>query len=71
MEELYRLTLHDLPYVIWSYVIIWVGLAGYVLFILRRLGKLSKEIKVLQETVDAKIAGDSGTAADSATKREV
>jgi len=61
MEVLYELTLHDLPFVIWSYVIIWVGLAGYVLFILRRLSKLNKEIKVLKETVDAKIADGTAT----------
>ena len=53
--ELYALALHDAPYVIASYAIIWIGLAGYIAFTIRRMMKLDKEVQVLQDTVDTKL----------------
>jgi CcmD family protein len=52
--ELYKLVLQDAPYVLWAYAILWLSLAGYVTFILRRLLKIEKEIDLLEEAVDKK-----------------
>ncbi|MCL2402835.1 MAG: CcmD family protein [Coriobacteriia bacterium] len=52
MEELYSLALHDAPYVFWSYLIVWLGLAGYIASIVLRMAKTNKEILVLKETMD-------------------
>lgn len=52
--ELYKLVLTDAPYVIWAYGIIWFALCAYVTVILRRLGKIEKEMDVLNEAVEAK-----------------
>lgn len=56
MTELYALALHDAPYVVAAYAIIWLGLALYIAFIVLRMKKLSQEVQVLQDTVDEKLA---------------
>ena len=64
MAELYRLALHDAPYVVASYAIIWVGLLVYIVMVMMRMIKLDKEVQVLQDTVDAKL-GKTAAAADT------
>ena len=56
MTELYALALRDAPYVVASYAIIWLGLAGYIVTVILRMVKLDKEVQVLQDTVDTKLA---------------
>jgi len=55
MAEIYRLVLHDAPYVIAAYAIIWIALVGYIVSLMLRTIKIEKEIKLLQDTVDAKL----------------
>jgi len=55
MAEIYRLVLHDAPYVIASYAIIWIALVGYIVSLMLRTIKIEKEIQVLQDTVDSKL----------------
>ncbi|MCL2606488.1 MAG: CcmD family protein [Coriobacteriia bacterium] len=55
MTELYALVLHDLPYVIAAYAVIWFALAAYVATLMMRMMKIEREIQVLQDTVDAKL----------------
>lgn len=50
--ELYTLVLHDAPFVIAAYAILWAALMVYISMVLRRLLKIEKEISVLQEFMD-------------------
>jgi len=50
--ELYTLVLHDAPFVIAAYAILWAALMVYISMVLRRLLKIEKEMSVLQEFVD-------------------
>jgi hypothetical protein len=54
--ELYRLALTDAPYVIGAYGILWVAFVGYVTIVLRRMMQLEKEVAVLEESVERRIA---------------
>ncbi len=53
--ELYRLVLHDAPYVIGAYAVLWVALMVYVGMVFRRLMRLEQEVKVLEESVERRI----------------
>jgi CcmD family protein len=55
--ELYRLALHDAPYVIAAYAVLWVAFAGYLTMVLRRIMRLEKEVTVLESAV-AKRSGE-------------
>ena len=48
--EIYRLVLHDAPYVIGAYAILWLALIAYVGMVFRRLMRLEKEVAVLEES---------------------
>lgn len=50
--ELYRLVLHDAPYVIGAYAILWLALMGYVGMVFRRLMRLEREVSVLEESLE-------------------
>lgn len=52
--ELYALALHDAPYVIAAYAIIWLALFGYVTAIFRRILRIEKEIDVVTNALEAK-----------------
>lgn len=56
-QELYRLALHDAPYVIGAYAILWVALMAYVGIVFRRLMRLEKEVAVLEESMERRNAG--------------
>ncbi|MCL2324788.1 MAG: CcmD family protein [Actinomycetia bacterium] len=51
---LYGLVLRDAPFVIAAYAVLWLALAGYVTVTLRRLIKLDKEVKLLEDAVKAR-----------------
>lgn len=53
-QELYRLALHDVPYVIAAYGILWVAFVGYVTIVLRRIMRLEKEVEVLESAVETR-----------------
>ncbi len=50
--ELYKLVLHDAPFVIAAYGILWVALITFVGMVFRRLMRLEKEIAVLEESME-------------------
>lgn len=50
--ELYRLALHDAPYVIGAYAILWLALMAYVGMVFRRLMRLEREVAVLEESME-------------------
>jgi CcmD family protein len=51
-KELYDLVLHDAPYVIAAYGILWAALIVYVSMILRRLMRLEKQIEAVESSVE-------------------
>jgi len=51
---LFQQAFKDAPYVIAAYAVLWLALAGYVTVTLRRLMKLDKEVKLLEDAVAAK-----------------
>jgi len=52
--ELYSLVLHDAPYVIAAYGILWLSLCGYATFMLGRMLKISKEVTLLEDALARK-----------------
>ena len=53
-SELYSLVLHDAPYVVGAYAVIWLALTLYVASIIRRMTKIEREVEVLQDLVERK-----------------
>ncbi|MBU4556482.1 MAG: CcmD family protein [Actinobacteria bacterium] len=51
LAEIYRTVFDAAPYVIAAYGLLWVGLGGYVFFVLHRLSGVEREIAVLEESV--------------------
>jgi CcmD family protein len=51
LKEIYSLVMPAAPYVLAAYGILWIGLFGYVTVVLRRLGKLEAELRVVEEAV--------------------
>ncbi|MDA3936445.1 MAG: hypothetical protein PF636_06230 [Actinomycetota bacterium] len=49
--EIYNLVLHDAPYVIAGYGVLWAALVVYVGMVLRRIMRLEKEVLILGESV--------------------
>jgi CcmD family protein len=54
--ELYRLAIADAPFVIAAYAILWVAFVGYLVFVLRRIMRLEKEVGVLEDAVGRRSA---------------
>ena len=50
--ELYRLALHDAPFVIAGYGILWVAMVGYVTIVLRRIMRLEKQTASIEESIE-------------------
>ena len=51
LKEIYGLVIPAAPYVVGAYGIIWVALFGYVFAIANRVGRLEKEIDVVEAAV--------------------
>jgi CcmD family protein len=51
-QELYRLAIQDLPYLIAGYAVLWIALVGYVTLVLRRIMKLEKQTQVIEEAME-------------------
>lgn len=52
--ELYKLAIHDAPYVLAAYAILWAALVGYATFILVRILKLTKHVELIEEAITKK-----------------
>jgi len=50
--ELYDLVLHDAPFVIAAYAVLWVAFVGYVTIVLRRIMRLEKEVRVVEDSLE-------------------
>jgi CcmD family protein len=51
LQQIYSLVVPALPYVIGAYAVLWVGLMVYVSLVLSRLGKLERQLVLVEETV--------------------
>lgn len=51
LSEIYRNVINAVPYVLAAYGLLWLGLFGYISFVLRRLGGLEKQLSVLESTM--------------------
>jgi CcmD family protein len=51
LKEIYSLVLPAAPYVLAAYGILWIGLFGYITVVLRRLGKIEAELRVVEEAL--------------------
>jgi CcmD family protein len=51
LAEIYKTVLGAAPYVLAAYVLLWVGMFGYVAFVMVRMGGLEKQIAVLEEAM--------------------
>ncbi len=60
LSEIYRTVITAVPYVLAAYGLLWVGLFGYITFVLMRLGKLEKQLDVVEGSMARR--GGSGAA---------
>lgn len=51
LKEIYSLVMPAAPYVLAAYGILWLGLFGYITVVLRRLGRIETELRVVEEAV--------------------
>ena len=51
LKEIYSLVVPAAPYVLAAYGILWIGLFGYITVVLRRLGRIEAELRVVEEAV--------------------
>jgi CcmD family protein len=51
LKEIYSLVMPAAPYVLAAYGILWLGLFGYITLVLRRLGRIEAELRVVEESV--------------------
>jgi CcmD family protein len=51
LKEIYSLVMPAAPYVLAAYGILWIGLFGYITVVLRRLGRIEAELRVVEEAV--------------------
>jgi len=47
-------------FLFWAYNVIWIGLAGYLLFLLARLGRVSRRLDALERAL-ARGQGSQGS----------
>jgi CcmD family protein len=51
LKEIYSLVIPAAPYVLAAYGILWIGLFGYITVVLRRLGRIESELRVVEDAV--------------------
>ena len=51
LQQIYQLVVPSLPYVIAAYGILWLGLMVYVAVVMSRLGKLEKQLALVEEAL--------------------
>ena len=51
LAQIYQLVVPSLPYVIGAYGILWLGLMAYVGVALNRVGKLEKQLALVEDAL--------------------
>jgi CcmD family protein len=49
LKQIYQLVVPSLPYVIAAYGVLWLGLMVYVAVVMSRLGKLERQLALVEE----------------------
>ena len=57
MSDIYSLVIPQAPYVIAAYGILWAGLVVFIAMVFGRLGKLERELKVVEEATRRRSEG--------------
>ena len=57
LQEIYKTALDAAPFVLAAYALLWVGLFGFVFFVLRRVTKVERELAVVEEAMERRGAG--------------
>ena len=52
LQEIYKTVLDAAPFVLAAYALLWVGLFGFVFFVLRRVTKVERELAVVEEAME-------------------
>lgn len=57
MGDIYSLVIPQAPYVIAAYGILWAGLTVFIAMVFGRLGKLERELRVVEEAARRRTEG--------------
>ncbi len=49
LQQIYQLVVPSLPYVLGAYFVLWLGLMIYVAVVMSRVGKLEKQLALVEE----------------------
>jgi len=49
LQQIYQLVVPSLPYVLGAYGVLWLGLMVYVAVVMSRVGKLEKQLALVEE----------------------
>ena len=52
LQEIYKTVLDAAPYVIAAYALLWVGLFGFIFFVLRRVTQVERELAVVEQALE-------------------
>jgi len=52
------MALKSYAFLFWAYNVIWAGVAAYLLFLLLRLGRISRRLDTLESEIRATRSGD-------------
>lgn len=55
LQEIYKTVLDAAPYVLAAYTLLWVGLFGYVFFVLRRVSQVERELAVVEQAIERRV----------------
>jgi len=55
LQEIYKTVLGAAPYVLAAYTLLWVGMFGYVAFVMTRMTRLEQQIGVLEEAMSQRV----------------
>jgi CcmD family protein len=57
MSDIYSLVIPQAPYVIAAYGILWAGLVVFIAAVFGRVGKLERELKIVEEAAHRRTEG--------------
>ncbi len=57
LAQIYKLVLPAAPYVLAAYVVLWLGLFGYLFAVTRRLGRIEEQVSAVEEAVARRSGG--------------
>ena len=52
LQEIYKTVLDAAPYVIAAYALLWLGLFGFIFFVLRRVTQVEAELAVVEQSLE-------------------